>query len=140
MNKTHLSTFVIISSLILCGNTLAEFDVDDADSLDFESFHADKTPDKKVWRTQKKATSETTFDRIGGKVASVEQTGAGEVYEIRQRYSLYTSHQTRYSAFYVIEAMHRQMAELCPSGWQKLREWSTPINTDFYLYYELKCL
>lgn len=78
-------------------------------------------------------------------VAAAAQAKTGEDltgrrYEIRERYTLTRSTKTPYSAFYVIEAMHQQMAKLCPAGWRKLAERSEPVEQDFYLYYELECL
>lgn len=72
--------------------------------------------------------------------AKAGEDTTGRRYEIRERYTLSRSAKTPYSAFYVIEAMHQQMAKLCPAGWRKLAERSEPVEQDFYLYYELECL
>jgi len=67
-------------------------------------------------------------------------TKAGQRYEIRERYTLTRSTKTPYSAFYVIEPLYKQAAQLCSHGWKKLTERSEPIEQDFYLYYEIECL
>ena len=150
-------------SVLLCATpALAEdMDVDQADSLNFEAFHTDKkaaiqlweqAPEKRTVKQYPETRTENTvveerLNRPSAQGASLRQTAEapaatgkpGQRYEIRERYTLGRSSQTPYSAFYVIEAMHGQMARLCPRGWQKLAEWSEPVEGDFYLYYELEC-
>ena len=65
---------------------------------------------------------------------------SGKRYEIRERYTLTRSAKTPYSAFYVIEPLYKQAAQLCSKGWRKLAERSEPIEQDYYLYYEIECL
>ncbi|WP_101757039.1 hypothetical protein [Oceanicoccus sp. KOV_DT_Chl] len=136
MSKQLLSVFIMLSLLGVSSSTIADFDVDDADTLNFEAFHRDKNPDKEVWKQQE---SKKEVQKTG--IASTETSlNSDKEFEIRERYSLSRSTQTPYSAFFVIEALHKQMAQLCPQGWKKLAERSEPIEQDFYLYYELKCL
>jgi hypothetical protein len=61
-------------------------------------------------------------------------------FEIRERYSLGRSTTTPYSALYVIEALHQQMADICSNGWEIIREFSVPVESDFYMHYEFECL
>jgi len=68
------------------------------------------------------------------------ETKPGQRYEIRERYTLSRSAKTPYSAFFVIEPLHKQAYQFCPRGWKKLAERSEPVEQDFYLYYELECL
>jgi|GEM_PF-667256 len=75
--------------------------------------------------------------------ATVQNAGEvkpGQRYEIRERYTLSRSNKTPYSAFYVLEPLHKQAVQLCPRGWKKLTERSEPVEQDFYLYFELECL
>jgi hypothetical protein len=65
---------------------------------------------------------------------------SGKRFEIRERYTLTRSAKTPYSAFYVIEPLYKQSAQLCAKGWKKLAERSEPIEQDYYLYYEIECL
>jgi hypothetical protein len=147
-----------------------DMDVDQADTMDFESFHKDKKEAVKVWdkntNTTTKAyeekpatgaTSSTTAPTAAGSksavpvistavsasAAAAAQTPPGEAgkrFEIRERYTLTRSTATPYSAFYVIEPLYKQSAQLCPRGWKKLAERSEPIEQDFYLYYLIECL
>jgi len=134
----------------------SDYDVDDADSLDFESFHTDKKAAIKIWEgneTQKSttqkvykdepahsSTSKSTSAQV--KTTTIDEPDDGHTgrFEIRERYTLGKSAHSPYSAFYVIESLHKQMAELCPKGWEIEREWSLPIEGDFYLHYQFKCL
>ena len=159
----------IFTSLIAFGTvsftyqTAAQkMDVDQADTIDFQSFHKDKKEAVKVWDKNSSTTTKAYEDKPAEKAAddtsnksatTVAQpasaaaaattipTGAvGKRFEIRERYTLTRSAKTPYSAFYVIEPLYKQAAQLCPRGWKKLTERSEPIEQDFYLYYEVECL
>ncbi|HUH38115.1 MAG TPA: hypothetical protein VL027_09260 [Spongiibacteraceae bacterium] len=132
---------------------LAQQDVDLADSLNFEAFHKDKRETTKLFEAEEPAPSAAALADEPPKGASdsaVEarpaQDGAakpahtGQRFEVRERYTLTRSASTPYSAFYVIEVLHRQMAATCPNGWHKLREFSKPVENDFYLHYLFECL
>lgn len=141
-------------------------DVDQADTLDFQSFHKDKKEAVKVWdktsNTPTKAYSDQSVptNNAATKDAATNTTIApttvtsgavktntaaaedihGKRFEIRERYTLTRSSQTPYSAFFVIEPLYKQAAQLCSKGWRKISERSEPIEQDFYLYYEIECL
>lgn len=165
-----------------------DMDVDQADTIDFQSFHKDKKEAIKAWdkgfgTTTTKAYQDTPAGTAApaantapaatgsGKtpasssaktVAPVSTTPApaanvapskdavaaaqvppgeaGKRFEIRERYTLTRSAATPYSAFYVIEPLYKQSAQLCPRGWKKLAERSEPVEQDYYLYYEIECL
>ena len=174
----------LIASLIALGivsfayqTTAQEMDVDQADTMDFESFHKDKKEAVKVW-DRKNSTPTKAYEEkpaAAGSAASgaaatpaassakssapVSSTAvpsaatasgaaavqtppgeAGKRFEIRERYTLTRSSATPYSAFYVIEPLYKQSAQLCPRGWKKLAERSEPVEQDFYLYYLIECL
>ena len=147
-------SIVFSCSLILLFTAVsyAEFDVDQSDSLDFESFHANKKSAIKIYENkkpvkknnhQKSATNFSADDQT--KASSNSATKKSEarhsgIYEIRERYTLNKSIHTPYSAFYVIESLHRKMAERCPQGWEKQREWSVAIEDDFYMHYQFLCI
>ena len=145
-----MKTLYLLLPLLVMLNQVAraEFDVDQADSLDFESFHQDKDSTIKLWEQKKpkaeEATPLNTKNNTDGNQPSDKTSNAsnvsGKKFEARERYTLIRSTQTPYSAFYVIEALHRQMAKSCPKGWEKLREWSVPVDGDFFMYYEFRCL
>lgn len=73
-------------------------------------------------------------------VAQIPPGETGKRFEIRERYTLTRSTATPYSAFYVIEPLYKQSAQLCPRGWKKLAERSEPVEQDFHLYYLIECL
>ncbi len=139
----------------------AEMDVDQADSLNFHAFHRDKKEAVKIWRgdndelqaghlqepikVYEAADSDVTYApvpmaSVSAKPERKPDAVPGQRFEIRERYTLTRSASTPYSAFYVIEAMHRQMAEQCPQGWRKLTERSEPVESDYWLYYTFECL
>ena len=63
----------------------------------------------------------------------------GERFMIRARYALGTSAKTDYPASSAINNLHQQMARYCPQGWLKIREWSLPVEQDYYLHYLFQC-
>lgn len=153
---------LLLAGLLSMTPSLAEMDVDQADSLNFHGFHKDKKAAIKIWEDGEKGTTRndsqpTKAYEVKGTApvasqpaastlpaATTDDSDAGETrgkrYEIRERYTLSRSATTPYSAFYVIEALHQQMTSLCPAGWHKIAERSEAVEGDFYLYYELECL
>jgi hypothetical protein len=142
-----------------------DMDVDQADTIDFQSFHKDKKEAVKVWDKKSNTTTKAYDDKpaesstiapaqpaqttapaastTAATKSATTLTPAGEAgkrFEIRERYTLTRSAKTPYSAFYVIEPLYKQSAQLCPRGWKKLTERSEPVEQDFYLYYEIECL
>ncbi len=130
-------------------------DVDMADSLDFNAFHNDKKETQKTWKTEPKKPIDNTqninINTSSSVSISSQQANKNtphnssfsnndNTHKIHERYTLNNSLKTPYSAFYVIEALHKKMAELCPTGWEKTREWSTPVENDFNLHYQFICL
>lgn len=63
----------------------------------------------------------------------------GERFMIRVRYTLGTSSKTDYSPSSAVNNLHQQMARYCPQGWLKIREWSVPVEQDYYLHYLFQC-
>ena len=140
MFKAFPLLIAIVTNVAVCVHAMAEFDVDDADSLDFESFHTNNNQDKKVGQQESKIPAEAARNSAANAAEKISDDRQHEEYEIRERYTLKEGDQLPYSAYGAIAAMHRQMAALCPNGWEKTREWSIPVDQDFYLYYELTCL
>jgi hypothetical protein len=160
-NSTLLPIAVALLTVAGIPHALAQMDVDQADSLNFEAFHKDKKEAVKVWKDDatKKAETVKTYEQAAPTAPAAGQPSAltstpvgtaaaapaavskpGQRFEIRERYALGRSASTPYSAFYVIEAMHQQSAKFCPQGWKKLSERSEPVEGDFHLYYEIECL
>lgn len=168
MPSTLLKILALSAAVTASHFSLAQMDVDQADSLNFEAFHKDKKESIKVWKDDKAKKDETVkaYDQTNatapaatpaapaGSLGSAPITAAtaapvaaaatvskpGQRYEVRERYTLSRSTKTPYSAFYVIEALHQQSAKLCPKGWKKLTERSEPVEQDFFQYYEIECL
>lgn len=136
----RLLTATLIIAALLSSTSWAEEEmmVDQADSLDFDSFH--KPPKKEAERSIFDFFSDsksTTNDPLPLKISD-------EILKVQQRYTPEPSKQTinteQYSAFSAINALHQQMAKHCPQGWVKTGEWSTPIDADFQLHYQFHCL
>jgi len=64
----------------------------------------------------------------------------GEVMNIRVRYALTGSDKTPFLANTATVALHNYIVEHCANGWVKLAEWSLPIESDYYLYYQFQCV
>lgn len=64
----------------------------------------------------------------------------GKRYEIRTRYTLKPGNSASLSADAATDIMHGKMAQQCPQGWEKQREWSLPVEGDYYLHYQFECL
>lgn len=157
MYHQKISASLFIIGLLIMSNSLhsQEMDIEQADSLNFQSFHKDKKEAVKAW--EKPAETVKAYDdkttAKPGQTSSAPTTNTanaattansndlkGKRFEIRERYTLTRSTQTPYSAFYVIEPLYKQAAQLCTKGWKKLSERSEPIEQDFYLYFEIECL
>lgn len=162
-HRIHFILFFIAALLVVSNPGHAQdMDIEQADSLNFQSFHKDKKEAVKAW--EKPAEIIKTYDDKAAAPksgqtsdASTSSTGAsntsntisttansndlkGKRFELRERYTLTRSGQTPYSAFYVIEPLYKQAAQLCSKGWKRLSERSEPIEQDFYLYFEIECL
>ncbi len=156
----HLCALAI-AGLIACSGASAETDVEQADSLRFQEFFKDKKDAVKVWKdaegnleTGKRTETIKAYDTPATAPApaaspspapastavTTDTDRRGQRFELRERYTLGRSASTPYSAFYVIEALHKQSAQLCARGWKKLGERSEPVEQDFYMYYEIECL
>jgi len=155
--KKHSNSIVFFVSLTSAVAFAQEMDIDQADSLRFQDFHRDKKEAVKVWEKKDTAPTKTYQDQTAATITSTPTTAvttsttpatiaatpgnlSGKRFEIRERYTLTRSAKTPYSAFYVIEPLYKQSAQLCAKGWKKLAERSEPIEQDFYLYYEIECL
>lgn len=176
-----LMTLGIVS--FACQTTAQDMDVDQADTIDFQSFHKDKKEAIKAWDKGFGTTTTKAYEQpanatsttaptaapaaTGGSAATtstkavapaavpaaatapskdavaasqVAPGDAGKRFEIRERYTLTRSAATPYSAFFVLEPLAKQSAQLCPRGWKKLAERSEPVEQDFYMYQEIECL
>ena len=109
--------------------------VDQADSLDFDSFH--KPPKKEAERS--------IFDFFSdSKNTPNDQQppkNNDEPLQVQQLYTLEPSKTpSQDSILSAINGLHQQMAKHCPKGWVKTREWVTPIKADHQLHYQFLCL
>ena len=176
--RHYLIACITASALCVTSVTHAQMDVDDADSLRFQSFHEKKDSGIKVYDSKKgglqigesketqkvyqqpaaaKTTTTTTAPATNAAQAVAPAAAAtvsaapspeytndlpqgkkGQRFEIRERYSLkpYSTN----TAASAIEAAYRQMAGICSNGWEVIREFSVPVEGDFYKHYEFDCL
>ncbi len=58
---------------------------------------------------------------------------AGVTFNIREPFTITGGPQSALNGLYV------QMANYCPAGWEKLKEWSEPNQGGYYLHYQFQC-
>ena len=167
--KTYSRLLCLLISSSLSTYSIAgdAFDVDDADSLDFESFHTSKDNAIKLYDSKtgqilpgqkdqvqktyeepaaaKKETVSADTEKANNQAASpgtpaiTPASTVGQRFEIRQRYAIGDSEHTTDTPYTAMNALHKKMAKHCPNGWVKQKEWAVPIDSDFYLHYEFQC-
>lgn len=144
---------VALLSLLSFNSSYVLADAEDCDSLDFDACFEENETDLKLFQPKQRQAPQKVYEQEQTNSSSTTPatqsapiTASAPVaaditsYEIRERYTLGKSAQTPYSAFFVIEALHKQMANKCPKGWTKLGEWSVAIeDADYYLHYEFAC-
>jgi hypothetical protein len=144
-----LSSLLTLSLISLPVLTDEAMDIDQSNSLDFESFHQKKDNAIKLYDSEDGGILNP--QPAGDKSQSVAPTGAtavdegsikkqGARYEIRELYAINSSERTGYNPTTVVTALHLQMQGFCPAGWRKLDEKTVPEGEDFYLYYSFECL
>ncbi|MCB1615345.1 MAG: hypothetical protein KDI30_04960 [Pseudomonadales bacterium] len=84
-------------------------------------------------------TGQSPLDSTGS--ASSTQTASGfeqgQKVNIRATYRLNDSDDIKKATF----SLYQQMNQYCPAGWEKLREWSLPVDSGhYYLHYQFRCL
>ena len=115
-----------------------EMAVDQADSLNFEEFHEKDKNSINLFPDRKKepVNFEAEADAAAG-----QQQSARTTYMARTRFTLQgTSTKTPFTAVTVITAQAQQMAETCPTGWIKIKNWIVPVEGDYYDHIEFACL
>ncbi|HQQ63118.1 MAG TPA: hypothetical protein PLF22_06050 [Pseudomonadales bacterium] len=91
------------------------------------------------------AVSQKSSDRPAVKpvvTADGKPVAIGTAINIRVRYTLDAEHsKASYSPVSAQNELYRQMSTHCANGFQKLSEWSTPLEAaDYYLYYQFRCM
>lgn len=61
------------------------------------------------------------------------QDNAGVVFNIRESFTITGGPQSALNGLFV------QMAQYCPVGWSKLKEWVEPAQAGYYLHYQFQC-
>lgn len=140
--------------------------VDMADSLDFHKMHIECNDDpvvlydpkskssffnkkpqavdtygeaaKAAPASAKPASNEMTTEPVAASTAvvpqeAVEGDNAGVVFNIREPFTITGGPQSALNGLFV------QMANYCPSGWEKIKEWSVPNGSGYYLHYQFQC-
>jgi len=62
----------------------------------------------------------------------------GQRFMIRVRYSP-SAENNGTTASAATNSLHGQMAQHCPTGWMVIREWSLPVEQDYYLHTLFQC-
>ncbi|MGH1371180.1 MAG: hypothetical protein ACRBBW_04035 [Cellvibrionaceae bacterium] len=65
--------------------------------------------------------------------ASQTADNAGVIFNIREPFTLTGGPQS------ALNGLFGQMANYCPAGWAKLKEWSVPNQDGYYLHYQFQC-
>ena len=118
---------LLLSAALLHYSPATLADVDDADSLDFESFHQQDST-VKTWKSKPKEGKETD------QKSAQSMAERGNTFEIREPYTTESSSITS-----AISNAYLQMGRYCPRGWKKLAEWSEQESSMNYLYFEFSC-
>jgi len=142
--------------------------VDMADGLNTQEFYDSKNPDG-VWSSELKmpwaktgainayedktqpsdsSTSESSGVAASGAVAGVtvgevngKSVDADQLVNIRVLYTLDAEKsRASFSPVSAQNELFRQMSKHCSNGFQKIAEWSEPEGSDYYLYYQFKCM
>jgi len=103
--------------------------------------YADKAEEKqgaKVATSQVAFVSEpvTTKEIVSSRSTIADGTAAdnsGVIFNIREPFTITGGPQSALNGLYV------QMANYCPAGWEKLKEWSEPNQSGYYLHYQFQC-
>ena len=140
--------------------------VDMADGMNQQEFYATKNPDaifssdgSAPWT---KSDAVNAWEQTDGKTSKVvkedldkidrpssspvlengKEVEAGTPINIRVRYTLDAEHsKALFSPVSAQNEMYRQMGSHCGNGFQKMNEWSEPIDgADYYLFYQFRCM
>jgi len=80
-----------------------------------------------------KPVSRNTVAAHKSVTATEETDNAGVVFNIREPFTITGGPQSALNGLFV------QMANYCPAGWEKLKEWSVPSQGGYYLHYQFQC-
>ncbi|MAZ89274.1 MAG: hypothetical protein CL693_16715 [Cellvibrionaceae bacterium] len=163
MYKIIISVMVAasLSQLALANSSDCEDTVDMADSLDFHKMHIECNNDpvviydpnsKSSFLTKKKEVVDTyhgskkvnavatqTLTAVSSvpvdaaPATTPSQDNAGVIFNIREPFTITGGPQSALNGLYV------QMANYCPAGWEKVKEWSEPNQGGYYLHYQFQC-
>lgn len=164
--KRFLMVAVCLSaSAFLHAETECEDTVDMADSLDFHAMHVECAKDpvtlydpeskssflsknSKVVTAYAEQVNPTSFVNTaalkGSRARLVDQPvgssnvveaadNAGMTFNIREPFTLTGGPQSALNGLYV------QMAQYCPAGWSKNKEWVEPAQVGYFLHYQFAC-
>jgi hypothetical protein len=82
------------------------------------------------------AVAGVTVGEVNGKKVDAEQ-----LVNIRVLYTLDAANsKASFSPVTAQTELFRQMSKHCTNGFQKIAEWSEPEGSDYYMYYQFKCM
>jgi hypothetical protein len=82
------------------------------------------------------ASGSVTTGEVNGKKVDADQ-----LVNIRVLYTLNAEKsRASFSPVSAQNELFRQMSQYCANGFQKIAEWSEPEGSDYYLYYQFKCM
>lgn len=79
------------------------------------------------------ATPRSSVSGSAGATSAAEPDNAGLAFNIREPFTTTGGPESALKGLYV------QMAHYCPNGWEKLKEWSVPNQSGYYLHYQFQC-
>ena len=113
-------SFMLLSVIAPC--TLA--DTDDADSLDFESFHSDD-----------QLSRQTVINKSTGKVVKLADVLDVDTYIVSASYDASDSS----DVLQALAGLYQQMDARCVDGWVKGVEWAEIKDEERFLNVEFRC-
>ncbi len=127
IKPTLLGAFSLFIALSFPSLAEEEFAVDQADSLDMDAFHKSDNKGEK--------SSNPIIDFFTGKNKSgVKFEGKSLI--VKKAYQINDSS----LVISAIHALQQEMAKQCPTGWIKDAEWVLPVENDYELHYQFRCV
>ena len=118
-----MSVSKLLLSLLLFSH-LAMADTDDADSLDFESFHNDD-----------QLSRQTVINKSTGKVVKLADELDVDTYIVSASYDASDSS----DVLQALAGLYQQMDTRCVDGWVKGVEWAEIKDEERFLNVEFRC-
>lgn len=142
----------VMGGLLLSATSMAaeQHMVDMADSLNAEQFYQSSNPDS-LWSSAlnmpwAKQSAVNVYDDPYPQTTGAEvheggnRYAPGKLINVRAEFNAQTA-QYEGSSAWAGQALHWQMAEICPAGYQRIAEWVEPVGqSQWWLYFQFTCI